>query len=35
MKPIGISEYRIATKITDKKIKAIVPSAKEMEKISA
>lgn len=34
-KPIGVSEYKIAKEITDKKIKAIVPSADEIEKISA
>ena len=34
MKPIGVSEYKITTKITDKKIKAIVPSADEMENIN-
>jgi predicted nuclease of restriction endonuclease-like (RecB) superfamily len=33
MKPIGISEYKISEKITDKKIKAIIPSAAEMENI--
>jgi hypothetical protein len=33
MKPIGVSEYKIAEEITDKKIKEIVPSADEMEKI--
>ncbi len=31
IKPLGISEYKIADKITDKKIKEIVPSAKEIE----
>lgn len=30
MKPIGVSEYKIAEEITDKKIKAIVPSAHEI-----
>ncbi len=30
MKPIGVSEYKIAEEITDKKIKAIVPSANEI-----
>lgn len=33
MKPIGVSEYRIAEEITDKKIKEIVPSAHEIENI--
>ena len=33
-KPIGVSEYKIAEKITDKKIKEIVPSADEIESIS-
>ncbi len=33
MKPIGISEYKIAEEIIDKKIKAIVPSADEIENI--
>ena len=33
MKPIGVSEYKIAEEITDKKIKEIVPSADEIEKI--
>ena len=32
-KPIGVSEYKIAEKITDKKIKEIVPSADEIEGI--
>ena len=32
-KPIGVSEYKIAEKITDKKIKEIVPSADEIENI--
>jgi len=32
-KPIGVSEYKIAEKITDKKIKKIVPSADEIEGI--
>lgn len=32
-KPIGVSEYKIAKKITDKKIKKIVPSADEIENI--
>lgn len=32
-KPIGVSEYRIAEEITDKKIKEIVPSAHEIENI--
>jgi len=32
-KPIGVSEYKIAEKITDKKIKKIVPSADEIENI--
>ena len=35
MKPIGVSEYKIATTITDKKIKAIIPSAAEIENIRA
>ena len=33
-KPIGVSEYKIAEEITDKKIKEIVPSADEIESIS-
>lgn len=33
-KPIGVSEYKIAEEITDKKIKEIVPSADEIENIS-
>jgi len=32
-KPIGVSEYKIAEEITDKKIKEIVPSADEIENI--
>ena len=32
-KPIGVSEYKIAEKITDKKVKDIVPSADEIESI--
>jgi predicted nuclease of restriction endonuclease-like (RecB) superfamily len=32
-KPIGVSEYKIAEKITDKKIKEILPSADEIEGI--
>ena len=32
-KPIGISEYKIADEITDKKIREIVPSAEEIEAI--
>lgn len=32
-KPIGVSEYRIAEEITDKKIREIVPSADEIENI--
>lgn len=33
MKPIGVSEYKIAKTITDKKIKKIIPSANEIEEI--
>ncbi len=32
-KPIGVSEYKIAEEITDKKIREIVPSADEIENI--
>lgn len=32
-KPIGVSEYKIAEEITDKKIKEVVPSADEIENI--
>ena len=34
-KPIGVSEYKISEKITDKKIKKIVPSADEIENIKS
>jgi hypothetical protein len=32
-KPIGVSEYKISDKITDKKIKSIMPSANAIENI--
>lgn len=32
-KPIGVSEYKIAEEITDQKIREVVPSADEIEKI--
>lgn len=34
-KPIGVSEYKIAEEISDKKIREVVPSADEIENISA
>jgi predicted nuclease of restriction endonuclease-like (RecB) superfamily len=34
-KPIGVSEYKIAEEITDKKIKEVVPSADKIEGIKA
>jgi predicted nuclease of restriction endonuclease-like (RecB) superfamily len=33
MKPVGVSEYKIAEKILDKELKKILPSAEELEKI--
>ena len=34
-KPIGVSEYKIAEEITDKKIKEIIPDANEIENIKS